>query len=379
MILRSLYARPTCSGCSGRGSGRSVPITLVLVLILLLQIVLAIDAALSMTPSRSSSSRRRFLTSAVLLGLPETASAVAPITQQEADTGLARAVRWLRPKPPKILRQKLNMDFAVLLMRSSYAATDELNVIAMQQFQRDFFLIRSSEYEPYIQQLGPGFVQQGDLTDPAYFDFISFAQYLTINRAIADPANIFEEQQPILEQSAKAAASNDNDSSAPTPQKFETVVVRRTIPNDQLVDEHDQRVGTAILQFLEDRYGGTDIRLLKSEPPLGEDQIQAALTQLVKLFVINGFAWEGNVERMQQKQKQTSTAGGVAVTFCLTLQSPATLWGAQSLRVSRAPLRNDFLRKTARQLVARRMGGRVTASSVQWEGNDERTYLTIHI
>ena len=171
-----------------------------------------------------------------------------------------------------------------------------------------------------------------------------------------------------------------DDSSAPTPQKFETVVVRRTIPNDQLVDEHDQRVGTAILQYLEDTYGGTDIRLLKSEPPLGEDQIHATLSQLVKLFVINGFAWEGNVERMQQQPKlQSSTANGVAVTYCLTLQSPATLWGSQSLRVSRAPLRNDFLRKTARQLVARRMGGRVTASSVQWEGNDERTYLTINI
>ena len=41
------------------------------------------------------------------------------------------------------------------------------------QFQRDFFLIRQAEYEQYVKDLGPGIVQQGYLTDPYYFDFIS--------------------------------------------------------------------------------------------------------------------------------------------------------------------------------------------------------------
>ena len=45
--------------------------------------------------------------------------------------------------------------------------------LLQDQFQRDFFLIRQAEYEQYVKDLGPGMVQQGYLTDPYYFDFIS--------------------------------------------------------------------------------------------------------------------------------------------------------------------------------------------------------------
>lgn len=333
------------------------------------------DAALQPPSPTGHESRRRFLAgtvasltvsvTSICTVRQEPALAVAPITQQEADTGIARAVRLLRPNPPKILRQKLNLDFAVLLMRSSYAATDALDVIAMNLFQRDFFIIRSAEYEPYTKQLGPGYVKQGDLTDPSYFDFISFAQYTTINRALSDPPAIFEEQQPIENKDA------DTDPSAP--QKFETVVIRRTIPNDQLVDEHDKLVGRAILQYIDDTYGDTESRL----PQFGGAgrhtiaDVEASLSQLVKLFLVNGFAWEGNVQLVQAAKD-----GSAAATFCLTLQSPATIWGAQSLKVRWAQLRNDFLLKAAKQL-ALRMGYRVTSSSVKFDGNKELSYLSI--
>jgi hypothetical protein len=59
------------------------------------------------------------------------ANAAPPMSAGEADNVGARADRALRPKPPKVLRQRLQQDFAVLLMRSSYNAIDDLNCVAM--------------------------------------------------------------------------------------------------------------------------------------------------------------------------------------------------------------------------------------------------------
>ena len=124
------------------------------------------------------------------------------------------------------------------------------------QFQRDFYLTRQAEYQTYVGQLGPGMVQQGDLTDPFYFDFISFAQYMTINREIAvDPPMIFEEQQPV-------------DQGEDQPMKFVPVIVKRdpSITNDKLGVVHTNKVGSAILDKFDELYGNTDIALPKFDP-----------------------------------------------------------------------------------------------------------------
>ena len=62
-------------------------------------------------------------------------------------------------------------------MRSSYAVTDELDFMPMDEFQKEQFNFRQQEWDSYRTQLN---VKQGDLTDPAYFDFISFVQYASI-------------------------------------------------------------------------------------------------------------------------------------------------------------------------------------------------------
>jgi hypothetical protein len=299
-------------------------------------------------------------------------------------SGLMKMQRTLgRSNPPKILRQRIVKDFAVLLMRSSYAVTDALDIVAMNQFQRDFFLIRSAEYEPYVQSLGPGYVQQGDLSDPSYFDFISFAQYLTINRVLSDPASVFEELQPV-----KDDKGDDDNSDATTnnsPQRFETVMIRRTIPNDKLLNEFDARLGSAILRYMDDTYGGTasaiPVVAVSDGRPCTVNDVQAALTQLVKLFLINGFAWDGTVDvTLKGGIGGDSVLGGATTgttaTFCLTLVSPASIWGHQSLQRQRSPLRNDYLLKTAKMLV-QRMGCGIVSSSVKIEGNKELNYLTI--
>jgi hypothetical protein len=184
--------------------------------------------------------------------------AAEPVQSKDTDSLLAIMKRKLRPKPPKVLRRKLSQDFAVLLMRSSYNALDELDCVAMDQFQRDFFLIRSSEYQDYTKALGDGMVQQGDLTDPYYFDFISFVQYRTINRELTqDPPYVFQEMQPVeQEQQAESDVAKT---------KFVSVVVRRDprLTNAMLVPTHSSKVGSAILDRLDEIFGSTDSRIPK--------------------------------------------------------------------------------------------------------------------
>ena len=322
---------------------------------------------------------------------PDCSMAVAPITQKETETGMAKAMRFVRRSPPKILRQKLKQEFAVLLMRTSYSIVDEIDIVPMNQFQRDFFLIRTAEYEPYIQSLGPGYVKQGDLTDPSYFDFISFAQFLTINRVLSDPAMVFEELQPIPTTSSSSSPAqirtettnvSDNDT---TLQRFEPILVRRTIMNDQLIPTFRAKFGAAVLQYLDETYRNTPIAITVSRSDANRpsiDAIQASLTQIVKLFLINGFAWDGRVEitpsaSFNQWNAAAVVDGAVDVTFCITLDSPASLWGNESLHRQRAMLTNDYMLYVAKEFIEQRTGYTVVSSLVKFQSNSELSYLTI--
>ncbi len=94
------------------------------------------------------------------------------------------------------------------------------------------------------------------MTDPFYFDFISFAQYKTINREITDnPPSVFEEKQPV------EVGENE-------PQQFKTALVRRdpSIRNDMLPSEHSRIVGTKILERLEAVFGDGAASLPKLSP-----------------------------------------------------------------------------------------------------------------
>ena len=57
----------------------------------------------------------------------------------------------------------MDLDFAILLMRTSYAVADELDFMPMNEFQRDMFLLRQNEWDTYKDKLP---VKQGDLADP---------------------------------------------------------------------------------------------------------------------------------------------------------------------------------------------------------------------
>lgn len=72
-----------------------------------------------------------------LVSSPQAALAATPITLKDTDSLGAIAKRKLRAKPPKVLRRKLSIDFAVLLMRSSYNALDSLDCVAMVRMMHE--------------------------------------------------------------------------------------------------------------------------------------------------------------------------------------------------------------------------------------------------
>lgn len=140
--------------------------------------------------------------------------------------------------------------------------------------------MKTAEYETYVNALGPGIVQQGFLSDPYYFDFISYAQYRTINREITnDPPMMFTEQQPITNNNNDA----DNDDQ---PQQFAGVLIRRdpALRNEQLAAEHNRRVGAAIIDRFQELYSNTPIALPKyssgesGRPSNGESSCRGSIT-----------------------------------------------------------------------------------------------------
>jgi hypothetical protein len=309
-------------------------------------------------------SRRQLLISTISsvsasAGLSQSALAAPPLTAEEADNFQARLERGLRAKPARVLRQRMNIEFAVLLMRSSYNAVDQLDIV--DQFQKDFFLIRQAEYKYYSDALGVGAMQQGDLADPNYFDFISFAQYATISREIVNPPSVFEEQQPV-------EVGEDQ------PQKFNAVVVRRdpTLRNSDLPSIHTEIVGNAILDKLNEKFGETASAIPKIEPESRPDAntFLAAIIQMVNLFTLSGFAWEGRASMVESGSSIKDTQ------FSIIFTSPATLWSGQSLAAKKAAVTNDFALKTVKAMAAR-AGYKVANDSVQYKGNQEITTFSV--
>jgi hypothetical protein len=70
-------------------------------------------------------------------------------------------------------------------------------------------------------------------------------------------------------------------------------------------------------------------------------KVLESLSQLVKIFLINDFAWDGSASLVSAASYNPETAAGVE--FCLTLVAPATVWGGKALQQQRAQLQNDFL------------------------------------
>ncbi len=121
----------------------------------------------------------------------------------------------------------------------------------MDAFQKRFFLIRQDAWQPYLARARAALgrlPEQGELSDPLYFDFISFAQYETINDFLKRPRKLFEELV-----SAEG----------------ETRVVARnaSVADDRLLaTEHGRRVGDKVLDFVLERFASTSYTQVQVSP-----------------------------------------------------------------------------------------------------------------
>jgi hypothetical protein len=96
------------------------------------------------------------------------------------------------------------------------------------------------------------------------------------------------------------------------------------------------------------------------------EKLLVALDQLIKLFLVNGYAWEGNVSIVSQDPVQ----------FCISLTTPVTLWSGQALQQRRADPVNCFVLKAAAELCSR-AGYLVMSLSIKYDDNKEKSFLTI--
>ena len=113
----------------------------------------------------------------------------------EANTAYQNIARYLelksRPAHVTIPRKRIELPFAVQLMRNSYNSADDLDFVPMNEFQKQFFLFRQREWDDY--RIEHSNIMQGDLGDASYFDFISFAQYASIADQMRSPRQEFIE------------------------------------------------------------------------------------------------------------------------------------------------------------------------------------------
>ena len=132
--------------------------------------------ACALVPSAPGVGRRQLMSAAAAAAV-----AAPPLAARAADEGMspaqAAARAWelsRRPRPPMALRPRLDLKFAVQLARTSYAVADDMGFVAMDDFQRTFFLNRQAEWQDYRDSLpfGNGVTQVravvAVVVDPAY-------------------------------------------------------------------------------------------------------------------------------------------------------------------------------------------------------------------
>ena len=98
-----------------------------------------------------------------------------------------------------------------------------------------------------------------------------------------------------------------------------------------------------------------------------------ALRQMVSLFLVNGFAFDGAVSTVSETAGSVSASG---TRYRITLNAPATIWGGRALQQQRAVLNNDFVLKTAEE-ISRRAGFEVVSPSISYDGIREEILFTV--
>lgn len=232
------------------------------------------------------------------------------------------------PLPVKIVRQPLDQPFAVLMMRSGYNAVDELDFVAMDDFQVCFFEIRSREWQDFLPA-NQG-VRQGIITEPRYFDFISYAQMLTIQYLLRSPRVVFEEKYEIKPVDDEAKAS------------YGTRVVKRDLDRyptpTSLLNAWATIVGDSICDYILANNNQLPApQLLSASANLTDEQKQflfSGIQQIYDYFLSGGYCL--SVYYTNDRSRQPSK-----LIARVELVAPCILWGNQAL-TKKNGIPNDY-------------------------------------
>ncbi|KAF6266753.1 hypothetical protein COO60DRAFT_12124 [Scenedesmus sp. NREL 46B-D3] len=251
------------------------------------------------------------------------------------------------PEPIGFPRKQLDTRFAVLLMRSSYDAVDALDFIPRQQFEAKFWKLRQSELEGYNYLYSPIKMRAGDLSDPLYFDFISFSQYATISREMGRPARVFEEYYELC------GPAVGDDEPCESGQK---VVMRppQYADDAQLPTYFFQKTGDLMYDGLLNGFRGEEFGGPPPAPAGASiQQLAAGVQQLLSIMVDKGYALKAEVKGVTSSGS-SSRGGG---SFSVSIQGSCNLWGVNALaarqslvvNVHDAMVIDAYLRASGRQ------------------------------
>jgi len=247
------------------------------------------------------------------------------------------------PRPLNFPREQVDMDTAITLMRSSYDVTDFLDICPMDDFQAQFYKKRLEYQSEYVSafynketpNIRAGTVSIGDLSDPQYFDFISFVQYATINDQIQKNRKVFEEQQGVF--------GDEGD--------FVTkLVVRDPSLGDKetVLQEHGKRVGEMILdQFISE---GLKVQTsFKSRPSI--DELVPEVNRIMEFLSSKRFCAAFSVssddtqfsslDPMKSPSDNSFKMRGER-SITVNLERPINLWSQQALGSLGYTLKNNF-------------------------------------
>eukprot|EP00198_Chlamydomonas_reinhardtii_P010335 XP_001699672.1 predicted protein [Chlamydomonas reinhardtii] len=268
---------------------------------------------------RHRTSRRGALLSTALGAL-----SLALPTPQATGADLAEYLSRAFPPPPEPVmfpRNKLTQPFAVLLMRSAYEAVDDLDFIAMNDFQKQFWRLRASEQEAYNLQYDPLKPKIGDISDSLYFDFISYSQFATIAREMPKGLQVFREY---CEEEENKTCQD----------RFR--VVRRDAAiadNNVLPGLFFSMTGDRIYTGLKDGFRNTQFGAPQPLPASASfTQVTADIQALLDVCVKNGYALKAEVSDVDE----------AARSFKVKILGPANLWGLTSLNYRRAVVTNCY-------------------------------------
>ena len=202
-----------------------------------------------------------------------------------------------------------------MLMRSCYEAVDDLDFVPMDRYQIQFWKRRAAEQEAYLALFRgrPQQVSIGQLSEPQYFDFVSWTQMLATASAMAKGLVEFEELDP--EAPGRA------------------VLVRRPAgleDNASLPLAFRERAGELLLDKMRGGFEGLECdvpEVGRGDPP---ERVLEKCRRLLANFERFGYARsialaEGDV-------------GAQAAEFTVTVEGAATQWGLQNQALQRQEL-----------------------------------------